>query len=417
MPEAGLPTVETIVRELNAAEKFEKVERRIKKNDTIAGYYEGHADLLMSATGARQPCELPKKDFTLWNACKRSARDMPKCCALWQMDRYPKQRVKDVKKTNSCRNRFCENCQNVLATKRDRKYTPFLEALEKNFDIYAVTVTVPNCERDKLGETISRMFYNFGYINRLFNGNAKIRGMDFSYYGYAGGLRALEITKNDETGMFHPHFHCLFIFRKGLKLDQNRWHKNAYSFNNADVKRSHKKKDPNKPEIRYFSDFEIKLQKIWRLRYDGVKVTQENIKNLSIGYSVVCEYCDPKDKTRFHEAFKYGMKGIFKEGESPLLGQYDFDVLLPALYGRRIIQGYKILNAFDFEETRAVTEAQERKYLFVLAKLQEVEAPEKIYQYLNSIHEEIKGKKTRFISRSKLDELMLEDYGADENEE
>ena len=164
MPEAGMPTVETIVRELNAVEKFEKVERRIKKNDTIAGYYEGHAELLMNATGARQPCELPKKDFTLWNACKRSARDMPKCCALWQMDRYPKQRVKDVKKTNSCRNRFCENCQNVLATKRDRKYTPFLEALEKNFDIYAVTVTVPNCERDKLGETISRMFYNFGYI-------------------------------------------------------------------------------------------------------------------------------------------------------------------------------------------------------------------------------------------------------------
>ncbi len=68
---------------------------------------------------------------------------------------------------------------------------------------------------------------------------------------------------------------------------------------------------------RYFSDFEILLQKVWRLRYEGIKLTQKNIEGIKEGCSVICDNAAGKYK----EVFKYATKEIFKESEgAPLAG-------------------------------------------------------------------------------------------------
>lgn len=406
-------SVSEVFEKLNAAEKFDKVERRIGKNGVIASYYEEYGEWIMEVEGAREPCELPDKSLKFWWACRRSAQAMSNCCRIWEIDEYEQQKVKDVIKTNLCRNRFCENCQNVLSIKRDRKYAPYLDLLLKEYDVYFITFTVPNCYGEELQGVLEKMFYHFGYVTRVFSGNTKIKGYDFQKYGFLGAVRALEITKNEMENTFHPHFHCLFVLRKGLRLSDGSKRKyiNRFSFDNPDVKKPHRAKQEG-GMVRKFTEFEILLQKLWRLRYDGVKVTEKSIAELKEGYSVVCEACSATSGNRYKDVFKYATKGIFKSSneEEILFGSYDFKALLPALYGRRVIQGYGLLNALEFEVSEKESAEQEQNYLKILSKLREVEAPKRTFAYLSEIRKELERKTTTYISKSSLHELTAEDY-------
>ena len=379
--------LQDIKTKLDAREKFGKVTRRIKRNETIAGYYEQ----LYEET----------EDETL----PRIAKNMRDCCKLWDIDYYRFQGVKDIVRTNLCKNRFCDNCQNAVSIEREKKYAPFLDALARLYDIYHIVFTWRNVYGDELRPSVDNAYRNFAYINRLFTGNVKIKGIDFEGYGYIGAVRALEITKNEKDNTFHPHFHCLFIFRKGLKLDQNRRHVNSYSFNNPDARKSHRKNEYGKPQ-RYFSDFEILLQKIWRLRLDGVKVTRDSITNLKEGYSVICDNAAGK----YHEVFKYATKGIFKD-DNAVGGYNDFVPLVYTLYRRKIIQGYGLLNKYQFEITLELNAKADEEYNRIVDTLRELESPERVFEYLNDIQKELQTKNTTYISRSSIAQLMADDYG------
>ena len=381
--------LQDIKEKLNAKEKFGKLTRRIKKNDIVAEWYE----MLYDDTG--------EETFP------RVAQNVRDCSKLWDIDYYRFQGVKDILRTNLCKNRFCDNCQNTISIQRERKYAPFLDALAKNFDIYHIVFTIPNPEREELRPAVENMYKQIGYIIRLFTGNAKIKGYDFAQYGFLGAVRALEITKGSDGRTFHPHFHCLFVLKKGLLINRKRVYVNSFSFNNPDVKKSHKRKEYGKPE-RYFSAFEILLQKIWRLRVDGVKVTNKSLCALKEGYSVVCE----NSAGKYKEVFKYATKGIFKEGDDKVLqGYVDFVPLYYTLYRRKLIQGYGVLNRFRFNETIEQDARADEAYQNVVRKLRELESPQRVFEFLSEINNELQSKNITYISRSSIGELMGEEYG------
>ncbi len=381
-----------IKEKLNVNSQFEKVTRRTKRNELIAEYHEQLAeDIEENRIGGYFSSE------TLRNVADR----VRKCCRYWDLDHFPFQGVKDLIRTNCCKNRFCDNCQNKISLERERKFAPVLDDLAKSYDIYHIVFTVPNVYGDELLPCVDRMYKSFAYLNRYFSGLKTVNGINFYKYGYVGAVRALEITKNRVEGTFHPHFHCLFILRKGLKLDKGRKHVNRFSFNNPDIKKPHHKMEYGMPE-RYFSDFEILLQKIWRLLFDGVRVKQKNILALKEGYSVICDNAAGKYK----EVFKYATKGIFKEGDENALGGYhDFLPLFYALHGRRLIQGYKILNGFDFED---LTQDADAAYKEVRERLEEFEKPLRRFEFLNEIEDNLH--KYTYISRSSVAEIMGDEY-------
>lgn len=80
----------------------------------------------------------------------------------------------------------------------------------------------------------------------FFKGKRKVKNVDFLQYGYVGAVRGVEVTQSPKTKQFHPHFHSMILFRKGLQLEGTQI--NVYSFDNG--KLTHK-----------FSDLEILLQK------------------------------------------------------------------------------------------------------------------------------------------------------------
>ncbi len=413
----ALMTLQEIKTKYDEKPYFEKLKLRLRNNREVANFYEWHADELKEAFYPRMGLDfeiVPKQTYV------KTAENLRSCCQYWDIDYYPLQAVKDMKRTNLCHNRFCDNCQNVLSMQRFRKYGPYLDILAEKFDIYHIVFTQPNCRRDELGACVDKIFKNFKYIIRLFNGNANIRGFDFTKYGFFGAIRALEVTKNLETGKFHPHLHTLFVLEKGLKLDCNRTHINCYSFSRDEhIKRSHHKKSPGEPE-RYFGDFEILLQKIWRLRLDGVRVTAKSIEDLPVGYSVICDNA----RGKYKEVFKYALKGVFSklkkdkalsemtedEAMQDLDIRYnDFKALLHALQNRRICQGYAKLNCLNFDESIDQSAKNDEAYWEKIAALCELETPERIYEFFDDMCREAERKNVTYISRRSISEVLAKE--------
>lgn len=384
----------TIKKDSSVKGTFDKINRRTKKNETLAGYYEDLAEDFKEGLGYEKETLLTRAEW------------LRKCCQYWDVDYYKLQGVKDVIRTNRCKDRFCDCCGSAQAKQREEKFTPFLDELSKKYDIYHIVFTVPNPEREVVQSTVTEMYSKFSRIIRYFQGAKKIKGVDFTKYGFIGAIRALEITKSKVYENFHPHFHCLFIFRKGVaKFMGEKKHVNAYSFNNPDIKRSHKKIEYGQPE-RFFTDFEILLQKVWRLLMDGVKVTAENLDICSLGYSVIADNACGK----YHEVFKYATKGIFKDKEEGCIGNYyDFVAMFFTLYRRHVIQGYGVLRGFNFEEP-AKLEADE-KYNEVIATLRALEDPQRIFEFLEEINRNIKNQSKQnivYISRASINDLAGE---------
>lgn len=316
-------------------------------------------------------------------AFNHRARAIRVCCKWWDMDYYRLQQIKDIKRVNLCKDKFCFNCQSMLAIKRQSKYAPMLDALYNDYTVCHMVVTVPNCYEDELLPLLEKMYLRFKHLTRFLSGNLHIRGIDFAPYGYAGGIRALEVTKNAE-GTYHPHFHCMILFRKGLTLEKT--HTNSYSFDNGLLSRK-------------FSQFEISLQKIWRLLIEGEAVTREKVNNIKEGYSITI---DPIRKGEYHEAFKYACKGAFKDGT--IYDEKTFRALFYALKNRRMIQGYGVLHNFKDEETEILEEDLTQNYEEMIAQLRELEEP--IFK-AETLEEILRERNCKYISKKNLKRLLI----------
>lgn len=341
-----------------------KSSNRIKDNDLIAGYYE------------RMNAETDNPAY-----CTR-AEAVKGCFKLWDIDYYRKQKVKDILRINLCRDKFCLNCQAMLALRRQAKYKPELDRLEKKYDIYHVVFTVPNVDGEELTGTLKHMYLKFPYVVQYFQGKRKAKGVDFSRYGFAGAVRSLEITTKREYGQaeYHPHFHCLFLLRKGLSLEKR--YINNYSFSG------------NRSRPRKFTGLEILLQKIWYFFLNDGKLTVSALDSLTEGYSVTAD----KSNGNYHEVFKYACKGAFKDGAI-----YDYEVfktLYHALYRRKIIQGYGLLNKFDFDDDIDAEEV-EAIYIDIITQLRRVEGPERQHVLLKKILSDLEAEtEIKYISRN-----------------
>lgn len=374
--------LEELKAHYDAKEKIKSAYRRTGKNEVLADYYKQLAD------------ETGEESYN-GNASRISL-----CARFWCIDFYQKQKVKDVAQISLCHDRFCDNCQNAQAIARERQFEPVLDWFAPRYDIFHVVFTVPNVYPEELEPTLNKMYENIGYMFRLFRGNARIKGYDFSAYKYLGAVRSLEITKGRDGETFHPHFHCLLLLRKGTNFKGKNI--NSYSFDNADVKRKHRKK--TEQAERSFSDFEILLQKIWRLRCEGVRVNKKNILELKEGYSVVINRAKAED---YKEVFKYATKGIFSGKSSR--GYNDFVPLALALKSRRITQGYGVFRSIDFEMyTGQENEDETEKLMYenFIRDLKKEEVPVREVEELFGIAREANKGEVVYVTKQKIREIV-----------
>ena len=117
------------------------------------------------------------------------------------------ERKRKLTAANFCRDRLCPMCQwrksLVMFTQLSRTMNYIEAHPEKYGEVRCLflTLTVKNCKADELTETLSDMFSAWQRLNRMLK----------KKLSYKGSYRALEVTINEETGEYHPHFHVLLL--------------------------------------------------------------------------------------------------------------------------------------------------------------------------------------------------------------
>lgn len=295
------------------------------------------------------------------------------CNKFWELDKYEIQKIKDYQRTNLCKNKFCSNCKKVKQASRMARYIPELEKYKNN--LYHLVLTLPNCNGNTLRSTINHMAICFRNLIRIIRGDRKIKGLDFSSWGYEGAVRSLEVTFEGDS--YHPHYHVAIVLDNDF-MDKKSI-SNTYSFNYR----------TSIPELkRLFNKEEILIQKIWYLLINKKIVTKNNIDDLDIGYSCMIDKFQEND---FAELFKYLTKEVQEDGK--VLDYNNFKMLYKGLYRLKQIQGYGCLYQITDEGD---LESLEEEYEKLIKGLKERENPEKVIETPQDL---IKNNEYLLISR------------------
>lgn len=297
------------------------------------------------------------------------------CNSWFLLDVYKEQKIKDFKKTNLCKDKFCNNCKKVKQASRLARFVPQIEKIQEDYNLSLLTLTVPNCKGADLKETINKIFSSFKRLNRYLNGDLKIKNLDFTDYGYVGALRSLEITFKGDN--YHPHIHAVIALDKEYTPYKNII--NTYSYSYGELKRG-------------FSEFEVLIQKIWFLLMNGQRVNKKAIESLEEGYSCTL---DDVEESSYFEVFKYMTKAT---DESENILTYDnFKTLYYALYRVRQIQGYGLF--YNFKDDDSIVDDVEELYNVYIEILKSKEDPEEVSETPLDL---LKDKEYLLISRKKI---------------
>lgn len=297
------------------------------------------------------------------------------CNSWFLLDVYKKQKIKDFKKTNLCKDKFCNNCKKVKQAARLARFVPQIEKIKEDFNLSLLTLTVPNCNGTNLKDTINKIFKNFNYLNRYLNGAKPIKNLDFSSYGYKGALRSLEITFKGDN--YHPHIHAVIALDKDYKPLKNIINTYSYSYGKL---------------TRAFSDFEVLVQKIWYLLMNGQKVTKKSIESLEEGYSCVL---DDIEDSSYYEVFKYMTKAT--DEDENVLTYDNFKTLYYSLHRVRQIQGYGVF--YNFKDDDSIIDEVDELYNTYIEILKIKEDPEEVSQTPQDL---LDDKEYLIISRKKI---------------
>lgn len=360
------------------------VAKNLKYNALIGSYYERY---------------ILESDFDS-NVLERKLQRLKDCNSFWILDVYKKLRVKDFKKTNLCRDKFCNNCKKVKQAARMARFMPEIKKVGSNCFLSQMVLTVPNVFGADLRDTIKLLFKAFSCLMEYFNLRKRIKGVSFDF-GYIGAIRSLEVTYKSDS--YHPHLHVLLAHRKNFG-EKNLVNKYSYDFFNG-------------REVRYFSEFEVLIQKLWFILIEDIrkannipsgfktityatklgnfnlqkeiktrrmKITKSRLDSLECGYSCMIDKFKDDD---FLELFKYITKGNGSEhkDENAIMSYDNFKVLYYALNGVRQIQGYGCFyNVKDYD----VYDMVEDYYRTVIDYLQKKETPVSVSQTVQAILED-----------------------------
>ena len=306
----------------------------------------------------------------------RKLKALEECNNFWEIDRYDINKIKDFKRTNLCKDKFCSNCKKVKQASRMSRFTPQLEKYRDK--LYHMTLTQPNVTGEQVKITIKKCFKGIAKLIGYLKGKEKIRGIDFSDFGYEGAVRSLEITFQQNS--YHVHLHVALV----LNCDDiiNKKYKNTYSYDYGVLKR-------------LFSEKEILIQKIWYLIMNDIKVTKKAIDSLEKGYSCTI---DKFNDNSYAELFKYMVKD-FTEAHS-FMSYDNFKTLYFALLNVRQIQGYGCLFNITDED---ISEEVDELYNSIIEELQKKETPVEIVESPQDI---LNDNEYILISRKKIFEYL-----------
>ena len=131
---------------------------------------------------------------------------------------------KKLKHMDSCRVRLCPLCAWRRSLKVHAHTVQILDALNEEYAFVFLTLTVQNCEADKLSATIDDLMAGWQRLMQRKDVKKAVKGW----------YRGLEVTHNvDHTSesydTYHPHFHALLCVNKSYFTDRTYISKAAWT--------------------------------------------------------------------------------------------------------------------------------------------------------------------------------------------
>lgn len=133
-------------------------------------------------------------------------------CGRWAKMAHNVERSRaEIIDTRLCGLRTCPICAKITANRNERRITKTLQDAEAKkvsrdgagYKLLGVTYTVPNCTGDKLRAELQ----NIGRaVRSILQGNKDRNRITAIAKGY---IYSLEVTRNHETGLYHPHVHIV----------------------------------------------------------------------------------------------------------------------------------------------------------------------------------------------------------------
>lgn len=104
--------------------------------------------------------------------------------------------------SNFCQQRFCPMCTARLAKQNARQLGKVLTVAQERtpgLRFVFLTLTLRNCDASALPSTVVRLLEGWKRLTRMTDVKCAVLGF----------FRALEVTRNRDTGTFHPHLHAI----------------------------------------------------------------------------------------------------------------------------------------------------------------------------------------------------------------
>lgn len=114
---------------------------------------------------------------------------------------------KELQAANFCQLRLCPMCIGRRARRAAYKLSQVLDLTEREHKVKFIflTLTIRNCAGKDLSETITQLLKGW---YRLMDNRKVERAVQ-------GWFRALEITRNEKNGTYHPHLHVILAVEPG----------------------------------------------------------------------------------------------------------------------------------------------------------------------------------------------------------
>ena len=304
----------------------ERVYGNARRNATMIYYYQRMiADSVVKKRGSPDEIRIMKSQLKRLQECNR----------FWVTETYEASRVKILLKTYLCKDKFCNNCNQVKKLILQNRFLPYMEKYKDS--LYHIVLTVPDCSGADLRATIQHMTRCFKTLINYLNGNKKMQGIDFLRYDFQGCIRSLEITYKEDS--YHPHFHVAAVLGNDEVIGQKRII-NQFSYSGN----------------RLFSEFESIIQRVWWLLINRKRLTSANILEES---ELLGRYSCSVDKFQsddYKTLFEYMTK--MYSADNQFMSYENFKVLYGALNRIRQIQGYGVFYNLKNMETSNYTDQE-----------------------------------------------------------
>lgn len=303
---------------------------------------------------------------------KKSNR-LKECLNLWVWDKYEKNKVLDLQRVNRCNdNKFCPNCRLFSVAIAIHNFRPsFNEMIQRGYDPYLMTLTVPNVPGEELKQTIEKMNKSFSKLWEWFERpiGKGYKGFKGRYFEFRAGVKVLEVTiEKVRENYYHPHFHCIVFMPK---VEDHEYYFEKF------IEGPYQRKTDSQI---FYSRADIHIMQLWKMAYDGIKLNEKNYNDISdLWYDLYqCDIRPMEDEKGIYEVFKYTFK------DADIKTYQHFITLFKALENKRMRQGHGELYNIKLE-----VESGEKQELVPFLEMDEKESPEQlITQEINTLIKE-----------------------------